>query len=238
MPTERPFTRLPVINFRKLYDRFNAPVTDVDCGMMCAPHNPSGKPFCCDICQAVPAAYHTEWRYLRDHTALWREWGVEDSGPAGCPDPGEVEDLRETTPDTMLLLACRGPHACERDFRALSCRQFPFFPYITADGRFIGLAYEWAFEPVCWVISHLGRVSDQYRIEFIAAYDELFNQWPHEMENYAALSEEMRAQFSADRRRIPVFHRRGGWYLLSPSSERLTRIDPQRLPKFGPYRTD
>ena len=47
----------------------------------------------------------------------------------------------------MLLLACQGPAHCQRPFRALSCRQFPFFPYITADDRFIGLAYEWEFEP-------------------------------------------------------------------------------------------
>jgi hypothetical protein len=136
----------------------------------------------------------------------------------------------------MVLLACQGPHACQRRFRALSCRQFPFFPYITADGRFIGLAYEWVFEQACWVISNLEQVTEPYRAEFIATFDELFNQWPDEMENYAALSEEMRERFGVERRRIPILHRRGGWYLLSPASERMTRADPQRLPKFGPYR--
>lgn len=237
MMNEERSQRLPAINFRKLYDGFHAPVTAIDCVAKCALYNPSGKPFCCDICQAVPAVYISEWRYLRENTSLWREWSAEDCGATACSDPGETEDLLESTPDTMLLLACQGPQACQRDYRALSCRQFPFFPYLTADGRFIGLAYEWAFEPVCWVISNLAQVSEQYRAEFITTYDELFNQWPDEMENYADLSEEMRASFAGQRRRIPILHRRGGWYLLSPASERLTRVDPQRLPRFGPYRS-
>jgi hypothetical protein len=49
---------------RAVYDGFNAPIAEFDCGKKCAPHNPSGKPFCCDICHAVPAAYKSEWNYL------------------------------------------------------------------------------------------------------------------------------------------------------------------------------
>jgi len=46
----------------------------------------------------------------------------------------------------MVLLACLGLSQCQHDFRALSCQQFPFFPYVSADYRFLGLAYEWEFE--------------------------------------------------------------------------------------------
>jgi hypothetical protein len=42
---------------RALYTNFNLPITEKDCGQECAQHNPSGKLFCCDICEAVPAAY-------------------------------------------------------------------------------------------------------------------------------------------------------------------------------------
>ncbi len=221
-----------MLNVRRLYDRFNAPVMGIDCGQRCAPHNPSGKPFCCDICQAVPAAYHPEWTYLRANTDLWRAWrGDECEDGAADPDA-----LLAATPASMLLLACKGPARCQRPYRALSCRQFPFFPYITADDRFIGLAYEWEFEPVCWVLSNLGLVSDDYRREFVEAFDALFAAWPDEYENYVVHSEQMRAHFSALRRRIPVLHRRGGLYLLSPRSDRLARTTPDRLPRFGPYR--
>ena len=88
------------------------------------------------------------------------------------------------------------------------------------------------------MISHLGAVTDAYRREFVATYDHLFNQWPDEYESYAAYSEEMRDAFAAQKRRIPILHRNGGLYLLSPGSERLQPAAFERLRRFGPYRAD
>ena len=223
---------LPPIDVRRLYDRFDTPVTALDCGLKCAPHNPSGKPFCCDICHAVPVAYHQEWAFLRTRTDLWHEWRGDECDT----DPGNPAQLKSETPDHLLLLACKGPAHCQREYRATSCRQFPFFPYITADDRFLGLAYEWEFETTCWVISHLAQVTAEYRREFCAVYDEIFAQWEEEFDSYAALSEMMREHFAAKRRRIPILHRNGSTCLLSPGSERTRRVDPERLPRFGPYK--
>ena len=224
----------PRIDFRRLYDRFDAPVTEFDCGLLCAPHNPSGLPFCCDICQAVPVAYRQEWEYLRQNTGLWHPWQGSE-----CPaDPADPADLREQTPDHMVLLACQGPAHCQRNFRAVSCRQFPFFPYITADDRFLGLACEWEFENMCWVISHLETVTRQFRQAFIQVYDEILALWPEDYESYAGTSEQLRAEYASRGRRIPLLHRNGGYYLLSPRSERLYRVPPERLPRHGPYRED
>lgn len=221
----------PSLDIRKLYDHFDAPITALDCGQQCAPFNPTGKPFCCDICEAVPAAYHQEWDYLRRNTDLWHAWRGDEC-PADTDDP---EMLRADTPEHMLLLACKGPDHCQRAFRALSCRQFPFFPYVTADYRFLGLAYEWAFEDTCWVISHLEAVTGAYRREFVATYDALFALWQEDFDSYAAYSEEMRTHFSSQKRRIPILHRNGGSYLLSPGSERLTRVAPDQFKRHGLY---
>ena len=227
---------LPDLNVRALYDAFDASVCDLDCGLKCAPHNPdgSGKPVCCDICQAVPVAYKQEWNYLKTATDLWHLW----RGDECTQDPCDPAELLAETPEHLLLLACQGPAHCQRPFRASSCRQFPFFPYVTNDYRLIGLAYEWDFEPTCWVISHLDQVTLAYRHEFIRFYDDMFSLWPEEFESYAALSEDMRTAFAKQRRRIPLLHRNGGTYLLSPASERLTRIEASQLKKFGPYRED
>ncbi|MGE5251663.1 MAG: hypothetical protein ACM3QS_15785 [Bacteroidota bacterium] len=216
-----------------LYESFDSPIAALDCGRKCAPHNPSGKPFCCDICQAVPAAYRSEWAYLRQNTHLWHTWRAGE-----CPGEGNEERARleAETPPSMVLLACRGPDRCERQYRALNCRQFPFFPYVTSDYRFVGLAYEWEFESRCWVISNLGEVSTPYREQFIRTYDRLFALFQDEFEAYADHSDRMRAQFQRERRRFPLLHRNGGSYLVSPRSERLARVDPGRLPRFGPYR--
>lgn len=222
----------PNLDIRDLYDAFNEPVTAFDCGQKCAPFNPSGKPFCCDICHAVPVAYKQEWAYLKERTDLWHLWRGDE-----CPeDPTDPALLQEETPEHLLLMACKGPAHCQRQYRSSSCRQFPFFPYVSSDYRFIGLAYEWEFEPTCWVISHLDTVTEAYRREFIQFYDDIFCLWPDEFESYAALSEDMRTAFGQQKRRIPILHRNGGVYLLSPQSERLAKTQFASLKKFGYYR--
>ncbi|HOG77547.1 MAG TPA: hypothetical protein PL025_04700, partial [Anaerolineaceae bacterium] len=116
--------------------------------------------------------------------------------------------------------------------------QFPFFPYITADDRFIGLAYHWDFEPHCWLLSHLETVSFDFRAEFIKTYDQLLVDCPEDYDSYYYLSEDMRESFALAHRRIPLLHRNGGFYLLSPRSGRLTRAKPENYQRFGPYRKE
>ena len=217
---------------RAIYDGFDSPIAAFDCGKKCAPHNPSGKPFCCDICHAVPAAYKSEWKYLKGNTGLWHSWRGNE-----CEDAtsDEVARLKGDTPKEMILLACLGPSRCEREFRALSCRQFPFFPYVTSDYHFLGLAYEWEFESKCWVISNLSEVTQKYRDAFIRTYDRLFALFQDEFENYAYHSEKLRAEFKGRKKRFPLLHRNGRTYLVSPASERLHRAEVDRLPRFGPY---
>ena len=224
----------PSLNIHQLYERFNAPIAGVDCGALCAPHNSSGKPFCCDICQAVPAVYQQEWDYLKTNTDLWHIW----RGDECTAEPCNPDDLLAETPEYMLLLACQGPAHCQRPYRSLSRRQFPFFPYITSHDRFLGLAYHWDFESTCWVINHLEQVSQTYIHEFIRTYDALFAQWEEDFDSYAITSEDMRQYFAEQKRRIPILHRNGGCYLLSPASERLQRVEPARLGRFGPYKQD
>ena len=220
-------------DIRSIYSGFNSPIAQFDCGKKCAPHNPSGKPFCCDICHAVPAAYKSEWDTLERSTNLWHKWRGDE-----CEDttPNNIARLRADIPKNMVLLACLGPSQCQRDFRALSCRQFPFFPYVTSDYRFIGLAYEWEFESKCWVISNLSRVTQKYREEFIRTYDKLFALFQDEFEQYAYHSARMRAHFMKQKRRFPLLHRNGEYYLVSPGSERLQLTKADRLPTFGFYR--
>ena len=220
-------------HIRGLYDDFDSPVTSFDCGKKCAPHNLNGKPFCCDICHAVPAVYVSEWKYLEPMTDLWREWCGDECGRI---TEKERAHIKADTPENMVLLACLGPAVCQRGFRALSCRQFPFFPYVTSDYRFIGLAYDWEFESKCWVISNLSRVTQSYRNEFISTYDRLFVLFQDVFDSYAVRSEGMRAEFIKIRRRIPLLHRNGTACLISPASERIRSIAPNALPKFGPYR--
>ena len=213
---------LPVLDVHQIYAHFAAEMTAFDCGKFCAPHNPSGKPYCCDICQAVPAAYVQEWEYLQKNTDLWHLW----RGDECSEDATDSSVLMSETPEHMLLLACKGPAHCQRQFRAISCRQFPFFPYISTGYRFLGLAYEWEFEQTCWVIRNLGAVTAAYRREFIQVYDELFTLWQDDLASYAIHSDQMREHYAAQRRRFPLLHRNGSFYLVSPVNERMQRVQP------------
>ncbi len=223
---------LSAADIRQLYDGFDSAIAALDCGKKCAPHSASRKPFCCDICQAIPAAYKSEWKYLKDNTGLWHPWRGDECGTTSSEERARLEG---DTPKNMILLACLGSSQCEREFRALSCRQFPFFPYVSSDYSFLGLAYEWEFESKCWVISNLSRVTQKYRSEFIHTYDHLFALFQDEFENYAYHSEKLRAEFARRKSRFPLLHRNGGTYLVSPASGRLHRTEVDRLPKFPPY---
>lgn len=219
------------IHFQQLYAAFNAPVIDIDCGLKCAPHNPAGIPFCCDICHAVPIAYRSEWMYLKANSSLWHLWRGDE---CDCEETAKRQ-LIEQTPPHLCLLACKGPAECEREYRAVSCRQFPFFPYFTSDYRFIGMTYDWEFNQKCWVISHLPEVTSVYRREFFAAFDRIFEVWLEDMDSYIELSLETREHYTEIRRRIPLLHRNGYDYLVSPTSERLYRVTSDRFPCFAPF---
>ena len=214
--------------FRELYARFQSPISELDCGEKCAPYNQRGVPFCCDTRHAVPTAYQAEWRYLQENTDLWRRW----NGGGGA----ELRRLQAETPPGQVLVACLGPDRCQRAYRALTCRAFPFFPYIDSRGAFLGLSYYWEYEDRCWVISNLHVVTPAYRAECIAAFETLFERLPQEVDNFAHHSAVMRKAFRGLRRAIPLLHRNGQTYKISPRTERLRRVPVERLPKFGPYK--
>jgi hypothetical protein len=225
-----------LVEIRNFYANFDAPIAHFDCGEKCAPHNEGGKPFCCDICHAVPTAYQSEWAYLLDNTNLWYEWKAEQCTDTPQEAEAEVKRLRKDTPDTMVLMECLGPDQCQRDYRALTCRQFPFFPYIDSQGNFLGISYYWEYEDVCWVINHLEVVTSEYIEQFIEAFEFIFSRMPQEFENYKTHSEVTRDEMIEKKRALPLLHRNGYAYKITPSNERMRRVPPEKFPKFGPYK--
>lgn len=217
-------------DIRALYAGFNLPITAVDCGQKCASHNPAGKPFCCDICEAVPAAYESEWSTARETSALWHRYRGDE-----CEEQDQKLDEDEM-PEGMIPLACWGPHACERENRLLSCRQFPFFPYVSSDYEFLGLAYDWEFEQKCWVISHLALVTDEYRTQFVRTFDEIFALFQDEFDSYEIRSEELRDAFAEKQRGFVIVLRDGGLGMVDPLEERITLLEAGQAPGFGAYR--
>lgn len=213
---------------RALYAGFTLPITKLDCGEKCAPHNPSGKPFCCDICEAVPAAYESEWATVQAGSELWHPYRGDECGATVLDD--------DEMPEGMVPLACLGPQACERDNRLISCRQFPFFPYVSEDYEFLGLAYDVDFEEKCWVISNLDQVTDAYREQFVATFDKIFALFQDEFDGYALRSAELREAFTAQKREFAILLRDGGFGMVNPVDEGIRLIEADQLQGFGAYR--
>jgi hypothetical protein len=213
-------------DFPELYAGFKAPIAALDCGERCAPYNERGVPFCCDAHQAVPTAYQAEWEYLRENTDLWHLWEPQNRV--------ERETIR-LAPEGHVLIACLGHTLCQRNYRSLTCRAFPFFPYVTREGRFLGLSYYWEYEDRCWVISNLNVMTQEYFREFIELYDKLFARLPEELENFRQFSGMMRRVFGRSHRAIPLLHRNGQVYKITPRNGRMRRSAVEKLPKFGPY---
>lgn len=215
-------------NFARLYSQFFSPITTLDCGSKCAPYNEGGVPFCCDTRHLVPTAYDEEWNYLQQNTDLWHLWQADT--------PKEQLRLQKQLPSGQVLIECLGHLHCQREYRSVTCRSFPFFPYINSDAEFIGLTTYWEFEDRCWVISHLDAVTPQYRMEFVYFYDRLFENYPEELSVFSYHSRRMRSYFQRNHRAIILFHRNHNYYKISPKNERFRKITRSQLPKYGNYK--
>lgn len=216
------------IDFASLYAGFDSPIAAFDCGARCAPHNEHGVPFCCDTRHAVPAAYGEEWDYLQANTGMWNPWEASD--------PRDAARLESELPSGQVLIVCQGHTLCQRSFRSITCRAFPFYPYVTRGGDFVGLSYYWQYEDRCWVASNLHVVTQEYRQQFVETFDRIFQAMPEELENFRHHSAVMRRVFGRKHRAIPLLHRNGFAYKISPKTGALRRVPVESLPKFGPYR--
>ena len=219
-------TMFEAAQFEAIYRDFDAPLAALDCGKKCAPYN-GGVPYCCDTRHAVPTAYLPEWDYLKTSTDLWHLWSTDE--------PGETARLQQEAGPDLMLIKCQGHRSCQRDYRSIVCRAFPFFPYIDSQDRFLGLAYYWEYDMRCWVISNLQIVTPEFRQEFVTSYERLFELKPGERDTFRGFSDECRTVYATAQREVPLLHRSGADYLVEPISEALESVDLTQLPKFGPY---
>ena len=214
-------------DFARIYERFQAPIARFDCGRKCAPLN-GGEPVCCSAKNAVPLVQKTEWRLLKSRTDLWHRFKPYD---------GASRKIVEGLHHSCTAIECKGVAFCERENRSMACRAFPFYPYITREGEFVGLAYYWDFEHSCWVISNMEIVDPGFVKEFVAAHEMLFAADKGEFDTFKQQSASMRRVFSRQKRIIPLIGRDGGFFKVLPKSGRIVPADPRRFPKHGPYRS-
>lgn len=221
--------RLDAADYDRLLSNFAAPIASLDCGRFCAPLN-NGEPVCCTTSNAVPVLDRGEWNLLTARTDLWSRFKPKDA--AGREVVREAGRL-------CVAAECKGAAFCERDNRSLSCRAFPFAPYIDRDGVFSAISYYHGFADRCWVISNLHIATPRYLREFFIAYDRLFardhEEWLAHKDNSIA----MRRVHSRRRHRFAIVTRDFAWKWVRPHGRGTVAIrDPAREMKaFGPYGT-
>ena len=215
-------------DFARIYRMFEAPISRFDCGKRCSPLN-GGEPVCCSTEHAIPVVDRAEWDLLRGRTRLWRRYRPEDR--AGRSIVGQLAT-------SCLAIECKGVRHSERDNRTLACRSFPFFPYFDRKGDFIGLSIHWTFVDRCWVISNFGIVDAEFRRQFIAAYEYLFEIDAGEIEVHREYSATLRRVFSRQRRPIPLMDREGRCFQILPHGRGMKPCPSDKMPKYGPYRSE
>jgi hypothetical protein len=224
-------TDLDQSHIRTLYKIFSTSITGFDCGEKCSVYNENHAPFCCDIRHVIPSAYTQEWEYLHQNTNLWHLISQDDKIL--------LKQISAELPDDQVLIKCQGAPKCQRNFRSITCRAFPFFPYIDHQGKFIGLTYYWDFEDRCWLINHLDTVSPQYRDEFINAFDFIFSISAQEYLNFRHQSIIMRRVFGRKKRAIPLISRSASpqiqSYKISSKNGKMRKVDPHLFTKHGNY---
>src|SRR6185295_8938129 len=132
------------------------------------------------------------------------------------PYDAATREIVDELHHTCAAIECKGARHCERDNRSVACRAFPFYPYITREGDFVGLGTYWTYEDRCWLISNM-KVVDEYTT----------------MKSHSASH---RRVFSRRGIPIPLIGREGGFLQVLPrSGGRILPLPAGRLPKFGAY---
>ncbi len=186
-------------NWGSLYRQFTAPMCDFDCGSLCAPDN-NGIPACCDNHDCPPIIFRDELRWLRSRTRVWRK------RPARCAADKRADAEIEKY---IVYATCHGVAQCSRTYRSLTCRFFPFEPYIERSGDFAGLTYVYRCEDLCPIISRdIHRVNQRYINQSIRAWEAVVETYPDEYELYHDQSRTLRRSFARRKRGIRVFPER------------------------------
>jgi hypothetical protein len=183
----------------ELLATLHAPVTDFDCGTLCAPDN-DGVPICCDRDRVVPVLFRSEYSLLRERSDLWRPFRARTE---------QQKTLREDMRGCDRLCECKGVAHCERDNRSLACRTFPFEPYLDHDGQLAGLVWNYDFEGVCPLVAAKYAIRADYIDQCLRMWGQAFAWSEDEWEFHFGHSESLRRSFGQKRRPIPVFTREG-----------------------------
>ena len=160
---------------KRFYRLLSVRMTDFDCGSKCAPEN-DGVPYCCDREQVTPVLFSDEYRWHRERGAFWKKMPIKTK---------KDKKLVEETCTYNVFSVCPGVKSCRRILRSLSCRMFPFEPFLDEEGAVIGLVYQDGENEHCPLVGKPRRLYNQaYIRNAIRVWQELVDTFQEEKEMY------------------------------------------------------
>ncbi len=174
-----------------LYSLLDVPMTEFDCGQLCAPERDDVPP-CCDSLKTVPVLYKDEFVWHRKHGTFWRQLNEDDSVYNEFCSLIDADDYEQ-------FAVCPGVNKCERDKRSLVCRTYPFEPFISEEGALIGLTFNMEEIEVCPLISSKEfSLNPAYISNSLIYWDFIFQRFPDQFELYMESSDDLREKVKED----------------------------------------
>jgi hypothetical protein len=160
---------------KRFYRLLSVRMTDFDCGRKCAPKN-DGVPYCCDREQVTPVLFRDEYRWHREQGTFWKKMPIKTK---------RDKKLVEETCTYNVFSVCPGVESCRRTLRSLSCRMFPFEPFLDKTGTVTGLVYQDGENERCPLVGkHRRHYNQAYIRNAIRVWQELVDTFPEEKEMY------------------------------------------------------
>ncbi len=182
---------------RTWYQLLQPPMSDFDCGELCAPDN-DGIPNCCDHEWTIPLLFHEEYRYQRKRSSFWRRY------PRRTKQQREEAEEFDSCHDYACL--CPGVAKCKRDKRALVCRLYPFMPYVDYRRNILGLTFIHGEASKCPLIDRPDWAPPaDYVKNSLRYWREVFEIFPDELEVFVDLSKKARRRYRRMGSPLPIF---------------------------------
>ena len=191
--------RLSEKDFEKLYQILQASVTNFDCGAICSKKN-DGVPICCEVNVVIPVLYTHEFKYVSARCDLWREFVPEDKSDQNMIDDCGYDDV---------MVLCKGHKGCNRDYRSFVCRTFPFYPFISEEGVFMGMTYNYDFDGKCVLVNDHEAINKEYIRQFIEAWNYLFDIDEMEFEAHYDLCRDIEKKRKRERKPLHIINLEG-----------------------------
>jgi hypothetical protein len=160
---------------KQLYRLLSVRMTDFDCGKRCAPQN-NGVPYCCDREKVIPVLFKDEYQWHRLQGVFWGKMPVQTKSD---------RKLVEESCSYNVFAVCPGVQSCRRTARSLTCRLFPFEPFIDSKGYVKGLVYQSGDKGSCSLMEKPQHMYNQMYIRNATrVWQELVDTFPEDKDLY------------------------------------------------------